>query len=66
MLFDADFAPPPDFLRRAMPHFFDSDGRVDDGLAMVQAQWGHLNDDETALTRAQSLWIDDHHTLQIS
>jgi cellulose synthase/poly-beta-1,6-N-acetylglucosamine synthase-like glycosyltransferase len=66
VLFDADFVPPPDFLRRAMPYFFDSDGRVDDGLAMVQAQWGHLNDDESALTRAQSLWVDDHHTLQMS
>jgi cellulose synthase/poly-beta-1,6-N-acetylglucosamine synthase-like glycosyltransferase len=66
VLFDADFVPSPDFLRRAMPYFFDSDGRVDDGLAMVQAQWGHLNDDESALTRAQSLWVDDHHTLQMS
>ncbi len=36
------------------------------GLALVQAQWGHLNADESALTRAQSLWVDDHHTLQMS
>jgi cellulose synthase/poly-beta-1,6-N-acetylglucosamine synthase-like glycosyltransferase len=32
----------------------------------VQTQWGHLNADESALTRAQSLWVDDHHTLQMS
>ena len=32
----------------------------------MQAQWGHLNADESALTRAQSLWVDDHHTLQMS
>jgi cellulose synthase/poly-beta-1,6-N-acetylglucosamine synthase-like glycosyltransferase len=32
----------------------------------VQAQWGHLNHDESALTLAQSLWVDDHHTLQMS
>ena len=32
----------------------------------MQAQWGHLNHDESALTRAQSLWVDDHHTLQMS
>jgi cellulose synthase/poly-beta-1,6-N-acetylglucosamine synthase-like glycosyltransferase len=65
-IFDADFLPPPDFLVRAMPHFFRSDGTPDGGLALVQAQWGHLNHDESALTRAQSLWVDDHHTLQMS
>lgn len=66
VLFDADFVPPPEYLWRALPHFFDSRGRVDEGLAMVQAQWGHLNHDQSALTRAQSLWVDDHHTLQMS
>lgn len=65
-IFDADFVPTPDFLRRAMPHFFDADGRPLEDLAMVQAQWGHLNHDESALTRAQSLWVDDHHTVQMS
>lgn len=66
VLFDADFVPSSDYLQRALPHFYDGSGRVDDGLAMVQAQWGHLNHDESALTRAQSLWVDDHHTLQMS
>ena len=66
VLFDADFVPPSDYLWRALPYFFDGRGRLDDGLAMVQAQWGHLNHDESALTRAQSLWVDDHHTLQMS
>jgi cellulose synthase/poly-beta-1,6-N-acetylglucosamine synthase-like glycosyltransferase len=65
-IFDADFLPPRDFLRRAIPHFFGADGSPDEGLALVQAQWGHLNHDESALTRAQSLWVDDHHTLQMS
>lgn len=65
-IFDADFVPPPDFLRRAIPHFYDSDGRSDDGMAIVQAQWGHLNDDESFLTEAQALWVDDHHSLQQS
>jgi cellulose synthase/poly-beta-1,6-N-acetylglucosamine synthase-like glycosyltransferase len=65
-IFDADFLPPRDFLQRAVPHFYLADGRSDVGLALVQAQWGHLNHDESALTRAQSLWVDDHHTLQMS
>ncbi|GAA1869605.1 glycosyltransferase family 2 protein [Asanoa iriomotensis] len=65
-ILDADFVPPPDYLLRAMPHFYLADGRPDDGLALVQAQWGHLNHDESALTQAQSLWVDDHHTLQMS
>jgi cellulose synthase/poly-beta-1,6-N-acetylglucosamine synthase-like glycosyltransferase len=66
VIFDADFVPPADFLRRAIPHFYRPDGEPDTGLALVQTQWGHLNADESALTRAQSLWVDDHHTLQMS
>lgn len=65
-ILDADFVPEPDFLLRTIPHFYRPDGSPDDGLAVVQAQWGHLNHDESALTRAQSLWVDDHHTLQMS
>ena len=58
--------PPADFLLRTIPHFYRADGEPDAGLALVQAQWGHLNHDESSLTRAQSLWVDDHHTLQMS
>jgi len=65
-IFDADFVPPPDYLERAMPHFYDADGRPVAERALVQAQWGHLNDDESALTAAQALWVDDHHTLQMA
>jgi cellulose synthase/poly-beta-1,6-N-acetylglucosamine synthase-like glycosyltransferase len=66
VIFDADFVPPTDYLQRAIPHFYHRDGEPDAGLALVQTQWGHLNADESALTRAQSLWVDDHHTLQMS
>jgi len=65
-IFDADFVPPRDYLRRAVPHFYDNDGGAIGDLALVQAQWGHLNDDESLLTAAQALWVDDHHTLQQS
>jgi cellulose synthase/poly-beta-1,6-N-acetylglucosamine synthase-like glycosyltransferase len=66
VIFDADFVPPSDFLLRTIPHFYREDGTSDTGLALVQAQWGHLNHAESALTLSQSLWVDDHHTLQMS
>src|ERR1044071_8002017 len=36
-IFDADFIPPKDFLRRTLPHF------ADPKVGMVQARWGHIN-----------------------
>jgi len=66
VIFDADFMPPSDYLLRVIPHFYDQNGSARKDLALVQAQWGHLNHDESVLTRAQTLWIDDHHTLQMS
>ena len=65
-IFDADFVPPPDYLTQAIPHFYDGHGSPLADLALVQAQWGHLNDDQSRLTGAQALWVDDHHTLQQS
>ncbi len=66
VIFDSDFVPPEDFLVRTLPHFYRADGSPDAGLSLVQTQWGHLNHNESALTLAQSLWVDDHHTLQMS
>ncbi len=66
VIFDSDFVPPKDFLLRTIPHFYSADGELVDRLALVQTQWGHLNHDESPLTLAQSLWVDDHHTLQMS
>lgn len=66
VIFDADFVPPADFLLRTIPHFYQQDGQPVNELALVQAQWGHLNHDESVLTLSQSLWVDDHHTLQMA
>jgi cellulose synthase/poly-beta-1,6-N-acetylglucosamine synthase-like glycosyltransferase len=66
VIFDADFVPPADFLLRTIPHFYHPDGQPDAGLALVQAQWGHLNHNESMLTLSKSLWVDDHHTLQMA
>jgi cellulose synthase/poly-beta-1,6-N-acetylglucosamine synthase-like glycosyltransferase len=58
-IFDADFVPPPDFLRRAVPHLV-GDAR----LGFVQARWGHLNHDASLLTMLQSIWIDGHFMVE--
>jgi cellulose synthase/poly-beta-1,6-N-acetylglucosamine synthase-like glycosyltransferase len=57
-IFDADFVPSPDFLRRTLPHFADSN------VGMVQARWGHLNEDYSLLTRIQSILLDGHFVLE--
>jgi len=57
-VFDADFVPPPDFLRRSAPYF------ADPGVAVVQARWGHLNRDFSLLTRLQAMLLDAHFVLE--
>ncbi len=57
-IFDADFLPPADLLRRTVPHF-DSPG-----IGMVQCRWDHLNRDDSALTRAQAVLLDGHFVIE--
>jgi cellulose synthase/poly-beta-1,6-N-acetylglucosamine synthase-like glycosyltransferase len=57
-LFDADFVPPPDFLRQTVPVL-----AADPRLAFVQTRWGHLNRDYSMVTRMQSLAIDSHFSI---
>jgi len=57
-VFDADFVPQPDFLRRAVPCF------ADPGVAMVQARWEHLNRDYSLLTRVQAILLDGHFLVE--
>ncbi|MCP4804112.1 MAG: glycosyltransferase [Proteobacteria bacterium] len=56
-VFDADFVPPSDFLRRVMPYFADDVG-------MVQARWGHLNEADSLLTRLQAVLLDGHFVIE--
>ena len=57
-VFDADFVPPPDFLRRLVP-------RLDDpAVGAVQARWTHLNRRESLLTAAQAVMLDAHFLLE--
>ena len=53
-IFDADFVPEPDFLRRALVHFSDA------GVGCVQGRWAHLNREQNWLTRAQAIGLDAH------
>jgi cellulose synthase/poly-beta-1,6-N-acetylglucosamine synthase-like glycosyltransferase len=58
-IFDADFLPPADFLRKMLAPF---DG--DDELAMVQARWAHINRNDSLLTRAQAVLLDGHFVME--
>jgi cellulose synthase/poly-beta-1,6-N-acetylglucosamine synthase-like glycosyltransferase len=57
-IFDADFLPPRDFLRRVVPHFSAPE------VGCVQARWDHLNRSYSALTRAQALGVDAHFAVE--
>lgn len=58
-VFDADFVPQPDFLRRTMPYF-----SLNKRLALIQTRWNHLNPGTNLLTRAQALSIDGHFVVE--
>lgn len=51
-LFDADFVPTSDFLRRTVPYF------ADPKIGMVQTRWTHLNRSYSLLTRVQAMLLD--------
>lgn len=57
-IFDADFMPQSDFLRRMVPHFSSPD------TGMVQARWGFLNRDTSWLTRVQGLLLGPHFGIE--
>lgn len=58
-IFDADFVPPHDFLRKLVPAL-----KSDDRISFVQARWGHLNPNKSLLTRAQRIGIDGHFMIE--
>ncbi len=58
-IFDADFVPPVEFLQRTLPHF-----ATDPRIGMVQARWGHINQDYSLLTKIQSILLDAHFVLE--
>jgi cellulose synthase/poly-beta-1,6-N-acetylglucosamine synthase-like glycosyltransferase len=57
-IFDADFLPGRDWLRRTIPHFSDA------SLGCVQTRWSHLNGQENLLTQAEGLALDAHFVIE--
>ena len=57
-IFDADFIPKSDFLMRSV-HYF-----TDPKVALVQARWGHVNEDYSLLTKIQAVLLDAHFVLE--
>ncbi|CAA2966180.1 Hypothetical predicted protein [Olea europaea subsp. europaea] len=58
-IFDADFRPEPDFLRRSIPFLMHNPE-----LALAQARWKFVNSDECLSTRMQEMSLDYHFTVE--
>ncbi len=57
-IFDADFLPPADFLKRTLGYF------TSEQIALVQTRWTHLNEEYSTLTRALSASLDYHFLIE--
>ncbi len=58
-IFDVDYVPPANFLRRCMAVLLS-----DPKLAFAQGRPDFLNANETVLTRAQAMILDAHHAIE--
>lgn len=57
-IFDADFLPRPDFLKKTLAQFHDAK------TAVVQTRWEHLNESYSLLTRLQALQLNVHFRVE--
>lgn len=57
-IFDADFVPSPDFLKKTIPHFHNPK------VGVVQTRWTHLNEDHSLLTKLQAFGLDAHFFIE--
>ena len=57
-IFDADFLPGKDFLKKTIPTF------QNPKVGVVQTRWGHLNRDYSILTKIQAFALDAHFTFE--
>lgn len=57
-IFDADFLPRPDFLKKTMPHF------QDEQVGVVQTRWEHINEEYSLITRLQAIQLNVHFTVE--
>ena len=57
-IFDADFIPQKEFLKKTLSFF------NDEKIGMVQTRWEHINGDYSILTKAQALALDGHFVIE--
>ncbi len=57
-IFDADFMPATDWLKKTVIYFKDEE------IGVVQTRWGHINREYSVLTRIQAFALDAHFTLE--
>ncbi|APY11377.1 glycosyl transferase family 2 [Seonamhaeicola sp. S2-3] len=57
-IFDSDFLPKSDWLKRTVTYF------KDEKVGVVQTRWGHINRNYSLLTRIQAFALDAHFTLE--
>ena len=57
-IFDADFLPDSDWLKKTVIYFKDKE------IGVVQTRWGHINRDYSTLTKIQAFALDAHFTLE--
>ena len=57
-IFDADFLPRADFLKKTVPYFKNKK------IGVVQTKWEHLNKRYSLLTRLQAFGLDAHFTVE--
>lgn len=58
-VFDADFIPKPEFLKKTIPYFY-----TDRKIGMVQTRWEHLNGEYSLMTRTQAMALDGHFVIE--
>jgi cellulose synthase/poly-beta-1,6-N-acetylglucosamine synthase-like glycosyltransferase len=57
-IFDADFVPKPDCLRKLVDYF------TDPMVGCAQMRWSHINGDYNLLTRLQTIMLDGHFVVE--
>ena len=58
-IFDADFVPQADFLKKSIAFFIDRPN-----LGLVQGRWTHLNKKASLITRGQAMGMDGHFMIE--
>jgi cellulose synthase/poly-beta-1,6-N-acetylglucosamine synthase-like glycosyltransferase len=57
-IFDADFVPAPDVIRRMLPYF------TDPKVGVVQGRWTWINREYSALTEVEAIVLDGHFVIE--